>query len=137
MKLVKTALIMLAALPLLAADAGGGRFAGRVFDVEGTRQVADAIVTVTNAKGFVSSVTTDRDGRFSFASLPQGECDFRVTAHGFAIYERELTVSSNAGVKELVIRLLAPANKQTVSVAELMRPAAPRASSESSAHRGY
>ena len=53
--------------------------------------------------------------------MPGGQYDFRVTAHGFAIYERQITVSSDAGVKELDIRMLVPANKQTVSVSELQR----------------
>ncbi len=134
---IKSALIILAALPMLAADGGRGQFSGRVFDVEGTKQVPDAIVTVTNTKGFVSSVVTGKDGRFSFASLPEGECDLRVTAHGYAIFERELTVSGETGPRELLIRLLVHANKQTVSVADLMRPDFPRTSNDSSGHRGY
>ena len=119
---MKTILIMLAALPLLAADGGTLRFAGRVFDGQGTKQVENAIVTVTTPAGFVSSVTTNKAGEFAFTSLPGGEYDFRVTAHGFAIYERQVTVSGNAGVRELDIRMLVPADKQTVSVADLRNP---------------
>ena len=119
---MRAALIMLAALPLLAADAGTLRFAGRVFDGQGAKQVENAIVTVSTPAGFVSSVTTNKAGEFAFTSLPGGEYDFRVTAHGYAIYERQVTVSGNAGVRELDIRMLVPADKQTVSVADLRNP---------------
>src|SRR5579864_5136396 len=85
---MKKILIMLAALPLLAADAASGGFSGRVFDGEGAKLIPSAIVTVTTPAGFVSSVVTNKTGEYSFKSLPSGEYDFRVTAHGFAIYER-------------------------------------------------
>jgi len=113
---MKAILIMLAALPLLAAD---GRFAGRVFDGPGTNQIAGAIITVSTPTGYVSSVTTSKSGDFSFNSLPDGQYNFRVTARGYAIYERQITVSSAVGVRELDIRMLVRADKQTVSVAEL------------------
>jgi len=118
---MKTILFMLAALPLLAADASNARFTGRVFDIEGNKQVANAIVTVTTPNGYIASVTTNPAGEFSFAALPAGEYDFRVTARGFAIYERQVTVSPTAGVRQLDIRMLVPADKQTVSVAELRK----------------
>ena len=134
---MKAILIMLAALPLLAADAG--HFAGRVFDGPGAHQIDGAIVTVSTPVGYVASVTTGKNGEFAFNSLPDGEYDFRVTAHGYAIYERQITVSSTLGVKELDIRMLVPANKQTVSVAELRngdaQPAV--ASRNASARRGF
>jgi hypothetical protein len=113
---------MLVALPLLAVGPVNDRFSGRVFNIEGTKQLADAIVTVTTPAGYVSSVTTNKAGEFSFPSLPSGEYNFRVTAHGYAIYERPITVADDFGVRELTIRMLVPANKQTVSVAELRNP---------------
>ena len=116
---MKAALILLAALPLLASGPNGPSFSGRVMGGEGTNQIADAIITVSTPSGYVSSVVTNKDGEFSFASLPSGEYDFRVTAHGYAIYERPITVSYNGGVKELTIHLMVPANKQTISVDEL------------------
>ena len=134
---MRTILIMLAALPLLAADAAN--FSGRVFDVAGDKQIAGAIVTVTTPEGYISSVVTNKAGEFAFATLPAGEYDFRVTAHNFAIYERQITVSASAGVKQLDIRMLVPTNKQTVSVAELRNPNISRAGAADSAlaSRGY
>ena len=136
---MKTAFILLAALPLLAAGADHLGLRGRILDGNGTKDLANAIVTVSTPAGYVSSVVTNKSGEFSFASLPAGEYDFRVTAHGYAIYERELTVAATGGVRELDIRMLVPADKQTVSVSELMHPAVTEAvSSESAAtHRGY
>ena len=118
---MRTALIMLAALPLLAAGQSNANFSGRVFDAQGTKQIANAIVTLTTPAGYISSVTTDKTGEFSFNTLPAGEYDFRVTAHGFAIFERQITVSIDGGVRQLDIRMLVPADKQTVSVADLRR----------------
>ena len=116
---MKKLLLMLAVLPLLASDAAPARFSGRIFDRDGTTRVAEAIVTVSTPSGYVSSVTTNKEGEFTFATLPSGEYDFRVTAHGYGIYERPLTVSGESGVRQLNVRLVVPANKQTVSVGEL------------------
>lgn len=134
---MKTALIMLAALPLLAA--GHFDLRGRILDGQGTKQIPDAIVTMSTPAGFVASVVTNQAGQYSFATLPAGEYDFRVTAHGYAIYEREVTVSRSGGVRELDIRLAVPADKQTVSVSELMQPGVTQSASgeSSSLHRGY
>jgi len=118
---MKKALMMLAALPLLAVAAETGHFSGRVFDNQGAKQLTNAIVTVSTPTGFVSSVTTDKKGEFTFKALPEGEYDFRVTAHGFAVYERHISVANDFGVRTLDIRLI-PADRQTVSVSELQRP---------------
>ena len=119
---MKTILLMFAALPLLAAGASDpGRLSGRVYDVDGAKHVANAIVTVTTPKGFISSVTTDMDGQFSFNQLPEGSYDFRVTAKGFAIYERQVSVAPEIGLRTIDIRLRVPASRQTISVLELRR----------------
>jgi len=136
---MRAILIMLAALPLLASDPANARFSGRVFDRDGSTHVADAIVTVTTPAGFVASVTTNKEGEFTFATLPSGQYDFRVTAKGYAIYERQLTVAGESGVRQLNVRLMVPANKQTVSVAELRRFDVSRAGSGAGGpvSRGY
>ena len=87
---------------------------------QGSKQIPDAIVTLSTSSGYVKSVVTNRDGQFSFPSVPAGEYDFRVTVHGYAIYEREVTVSPNGGVRELDVRLVVPSDRQTVSVSELV-----------------
>ena len=92
---MKKVLIMLAALPLLAAAAETGHFSGRVFDNQGAKQLSNAIVTVSTPAGFVASVNTDKKGDFNFNGLPEGEYDFRVTAHGFAVYERHISVANS------------------------------------------
>jgi len=136
---MKTVLMILAALPLLATDGGNVNFGGRVYKPDGTNLIPDAIVTVSTPAGFVSSVTTSKSGEFSFSSLPAGQYDFRVTAHGFAIYERQITVSNEGGMKELIIRMLVPADKQTVSIAELRNPDITHSGGayRSSLQRGY
>jgi protocatechuate 3,4-dioxygenase beta subunit len=136
---MKTIFGMLLALPLLAASAGHLGLRGRILDGQGARQIPEAIVTVSTPAGYVSSVVTNQAGEFSFASLPAGAYDFRVTAHGYAIYEREMTVSATGGVRELDIRMLVPVDKQTVSVSQLMQPAVTQSvsSESSSVRRGY
>jgi hypothetical protein len=136
---MKTIFGMLLALPLLAASLGHSGFRGRILDAQGVGKIQDAIVTVSTPNGFVSSIVTNHAGEFSFSSLPEGQYDFRVTAHGYAIYEREVTVSLAGGVRELDIRMVVPANKQTVSVLELMNPAVTESLSNEvvSSHRGY
>ena len=137
---MKATILMLAALPLLAAGADHLGLRGRILDAHGSKQIPDAIVTVSTPAGYVSSIVTNKVGEFSFAALPVGHYDFRVTAHGYAIYEREMTVSANGGVRELDIRMLVPANKQTVSVSELRNPGpvSESVSSESAlARHGY
>jgi hypothetical protein len=122
MKLKIALFILLAALPLLEAAQVSGRVSGRVLSGDGTTQIADAIVTVTSPWGYVSSVVTNGAGEFSLTSLPVGEYDLRVTAHGYAIYQRQVTVSGNIGLRELAIRLFVPVDKQTISVGDLRNP---------------
>jgi len=114
---MKSILIMLAALPLLAAGDHFG-LRGRILDGQ-AKQLPNAIVTVTTPAGFISSVVTNQAGEYSFALLPEGEYDFRVTAHGYAIVERQVTVAANGGVRELDIRMMVPVGRQTVSVSSI------------------
>jgi hypothetical protein len=136
---MKAAFVMLAVLPLLATGVGHLGLRGRILDAQGVKQLPDVIVTLSTPSGYISSVVTNKAGEYSFASLPAGQYDFRVTAHGYAIYEREMTVSANGGVRELDIRMMVPANKQTVSVSELMNPAITQSVSTESAstRHGY
>ena len=115
---MRIALIVFAVLPLFGASYGIEDFSGHVVDGE-NRKIGDAIITVSRGAAYVSSVLTDHDGAFSFSSLPVGEYDLRVTAHGYAIYERQVTIGINVGLKELAIRLLVPVDRQTISVQEL------------------
>jgi hypothetical protein len=119
---MKTAILLLAALPMLAAGTDHSSLRGRIMDANGTQQISGAIVTVTAPSGYIVSAVTTKSGQFRFASLPEGEYNFRVTARGYAIYERDVTVSAEGGVREIDIRLVVPADRQTVSVLELMRP---------------
>jgi hypothetical protein len=126
---LKQLLILSAALPLLAsADVVPTNFHGRVFDGGGTHKLADAIITMSDAHGPVASVQTNQNGEFTFGAIPAGVYNFRVTAHGYAIYEREVTIVRDGGMRQLTIRLMVPADKQTVSVGELRRPATTPAS---------
>jgi hypothetical protein len=122
---LKQLLLLLAALPLLAAvDVVPTNFHGRVFDGGGAHKMADAIVTMSNERGPIASVQTNQDGEFTFGVIAPGVYHFRVTARGYAIYEREVTIAQEGGMRQLTVRLMVPADKQTVSVGELRHTSA-------------
>ena len=73
-----------------------------------------AIVTISN-RSFVESVTAGKDGRFAFVHVRPGEYELRVTAPGYAVYETGVTLPRN----RLDVKNMVPADRQTVSVAEL------------------
>lgn len=81
---------------------------------------AAAVVTVTSPGGYLASVETDRQGEFLFPALPAGRFHLRVTDHRYAIYERDITLLPDAGIRDLAVRLLVPVNQQTISVADLL-----------------
>jgi TonB family protein len=83
-------LIPLAALRLPAQSAG--KFSGIISDPSGM-PVANATVILDNHKANgIQMTTSDAEGKYSFAGLPAGEYEVRVTKPGFA--EFRATISS-------------------------------------------
>jgi uncharacterized membrane protein len=81
--------------------------------------VGGAIVTISN-RGFIKSATTDAEGKFALEPVPAGRYDFRVSAHGYAVFERPVTVhAENPQRNWMDVKDLIPADHQSVSVAEL------------------
>jgi outer membrane receptor protein involved in Fe transport len=68
-----------------------GQLTGRVVDQRGDA-VSGARVTATVNGGLPHTTTTGSDGRFTFASLPVGEYELRVSAAGFSEQTRRVTV---------------------------------------------
>ncbi len=72
----------------ISAQAPTGSLRGQVLDQFGGL-IVDATVTVTDANGAVKTVVTNNDGSFVISSLAVGRCSVRITARGFAVYEKE------------------------------------------------
>ncbi|HLK50001.1 MAG TPA: carboxypeptidase-like regulatory domain-containing protein [Bryobacteraceae bacterium] len=106
---------LLLATSVRAGDLGAG-LSGQISD-HGL-PVSGAIVTVDNGS-FLGSVNTDGAGRFTFEQLRPGRYQFRASAHGYAVFERIVTVRANSGLNRIEVKDLIPADQQTVSVKEL------------------
>lgn len=64
------------------AAAGLGTVGGQVLDASG-RPVADAFVTLQSSEGsHLQTAQTNTEGRFWFASLPEGQYSVRASDHG-------------------------------------------------------
>lgn len=78
--------------------------------------VAGAIVTISN-HGFLKSVKSDGDGRFTFDAVPRGQYDFRMTASGYAVVERPVTVRFRYIHRNRIdVKHLIASDEQTVSI---------------------
>ena len=71
------------ATPAMAQDYTQVNATGRVLGTDGT-PLGGATVTVTStAQGFTRSATTQADGSYAIAALPQGTYSFTITADGY------------------------------------------------------
>lgn len=116
--LIRTIFGVLLAVCTLSASQTDRALRGRVSD--GSTPVAKAIVTITK-QDTVVSVATDSKGRFVLRGLPAGRYDLRVSASGYAILERPVIVHAHEPYRNRIdVNGLAPADRQTVSVNELL-----------------
>src|SRR5262245_9160361 len=85
--------LSLAAIPVIAQEAGGGSISGSVKDEDGAA-LPGVLVTVAGEKG-VRSVTTDIDGNFKINNLAAGSYDVKVELSGFTtIQQTDVKVES-------------------------------------------
>lgn len=78
--------------------------------------VAGAIVTISS-HGFVRSVQSDDQGRFSFEAVPRGQYEFRTTASGYAVFERPVVVRYPYIHRNRIdVKHLTAAGEQTVPI---------------------
>jgi protocatechuate 3,4-dioxygenase beta subunit len=73
---------MFAGIGVAAVPAGLGTVGGQVLDASAA-PVADAFVTLQSSEGgHLQTAQTNTDGRFWFASLPEGQYSVRASDHG-------------------------------------------------------
>lgn len=88
------------------------RLEGSVRDTSGA-SVPQAEVAVSG-KDFHQATTTDREGKFVFASLPALPATITVHASGFAVLERAWTARDSTPI-EIVLQPLSPVERITVT----------------------
>jgi len=80
--IVASAFALVAMMCFAAAAAGLGTVGGQVLDASG-RPAADAFVTLQSSEGgHLQTAQTNAQGRFWFASLPEGQYSVRASDHG-------------------------------------------------------
>jgi hypothetical protein len=81
--------------------------------------VSGAVVTLGDGR-FLQSVNTNSEGRYTFSAVPSGRYELRTSAHGYAVFERSVTIRSDKGHPVRVdVRDLLPSDQQTVSLNKL------------------
>jgi hypothetical protein len=116
--LIRTFFGVLFALCTLSASQVDRPLRGRVS--AGATPVASAIITISNQQT-VMSVATDSQGRFALQGVPAGRYDLRVSADGYGVLERTVTVHAHEPHRNWIdVNGLIPADRQTVSVNELL-----------------
>ena len=99
-----------------AAQTGDGYLAGIIADQTGGR-VPGVVVTLTNAKtGGAFAATTDANGQYQFAMLPDGTYVLRAALPGFVTASADVTVRRNADERRNIsLRLGSVQERITVS----------------------
>jgi hypothetical protein len=117
--LIQIVLGAILAMSVFGASPRGTVVTGQVSD--GATPVASAIVTISN-RDFVKSTTTDGNGRFILETVPPGRYGCRISAHGYAVVERPVIVHGGGSHRNWInVTELIPADRQTVSVVDLLR----------------
>jgi len=88
----------------ISAQAPGGSLRGQVVDQFGAL-IVGATVTAADANGAAKTVATNNDGGFVISNLAVGECTVRITARGFAVYEKEGVVIVSGRATKLDVTL--------------------------------
>jgi hypothetical protein len=99
----------------VSAQAPAGSLRGQVVDQFGGL-IVGATVTVIDANGGAKTVATNNDGSFAVSNLAVGKCTVRITALGFAVYEKEGVVIVSGRATKLEVTLGITTAKEEVTV---------------------
>ncbi len=110
--------VLLSAAVALAAESGAS---GRVLDSQG-RIVPGATVSLETAGGFRLSATADGEGRYRFASVPDGAYTLRGSAPGLSSPASKLNLRQTLAVQDVVLSQVAGQHQSVVITANTVEP---------------
>ena len=110
-------LTLLAAASALAATG----VSGRVLDPQGN-VVPGAALRLDSPLGSHRSATSDREGRYFFDALPDGDYRIQAQAPGLSAAERRFTLAGAAAVLDLVLSQVAAQHQSMVIAATALEP---------------
>ncbi len=128
--LIASLVLALSLAPAVFAQNFTGSVRGTVLDAQGSA-IAGADVTITNTDtAYSRSEKTDKDGSYSFQSLPIGRYTLSVAREGFSRFdEKDITLHVNdsltldaqlkVGAKTETVEVVAAANQVELANAEL------------------
>jgi hypothetical protein len=101
---VRSTIVMLLAFaaPMLAQGSTSGELHGRVTDQTGGG-VVGALVALENAAAQRWTVTTDREGRYTFGRLPPGPYTLTVNAQGFLEFADPIEVRAEGATADIAL----------------------------------
>jgi outer membrane receptor protein involved in Fe transport len=109
-------------LPIAAASAFGvNSVTGRVFDPQGNI-LPGATVRLESPLGYHGSTAADRDGRYSFDAVPDGDYRMQAEAPGLATAEERIALAGQAAVFDLKLSQVAAQHRSLVITATALEP---------------
>ena len=122
------ALILMSVSAATAAFAGSG-VGGRVLDPQGGI-VPGATVRLESPRGYHATVTVDRNGRYSFDAVPDGEYRIQAEAPGLATAEQRIALTGQAAIVDLTLSQIAAQHQRVVITDTALDPQIDRRNSE-------
>jgi Carboxypeptidase regulatory-like domain/TonB dependent receptor len=98
------------------AQTGGASLTGRVLDGTGAAAPGAIVTVVVPATGFTRSITSGKDGSYTFASLPVGAYDVTVKLGGFKTVEQKSVVLNVATTRVLDVALSVATVDEAITV---------------------
>jgi hypothetical protein len=108
------------ALLVAASARAGSGVSGRVFDPQG--HLLPGATVKLEAAGYHAAVTTDSEGRYIFASVPDGTCQLKAEAPGLAAVSLSLKLAGQLAIQNIAFSQLAARHESIVISAKTVEP---------------